>query len=162
MQVLCDGFGVPNFTRACNIFCSVGVSNPSSTITKSASGADGSLTLKNSGGRTCLIIAAAKGLRQKMMTVSCCSAIRLGLRLLRFIAFTPLATEGVCTPRDEAFGYILAGLFLSSSCKCVMKPFMPLALDNEGQGTRGKGQEIYLMTEFDKRRIHLAFWEGKP
>jgi hypothetical protein len=30
---------------------------------------------------------------------------------LRFIAFTPLATEGVCTPRDEAFGYILAGLF---------------------------------------------------
>jgi hypothetical protein len=43
-----------------------------------------------------------------------------------------------------------------------MKPFMPLALDNEGQGTRGKGQEIYLMTEFDKRRIHLAFWEGKP
>jgi hypothetical protein len=77
-----------------------------------------------------------------MTTVSCCSAIRLVLSLLCFIAFTPLATEGVCTPRDEAFGYILAGLFSSSSRKCVMKPFMPLALDNEGQGTRGKGQGI--------------------
>ncbi|MDT7896782.1 MAG: hypothetical protein RRB12_02335, partial [Armatimonadota bacterium] len=71
----------------------------------------------NSGGRTCLISDVAKGLRQKMTTVSCCSAIRLVLSLLCFIAFTPLATEGVCTPRDEAFGYIVTELFFSSSCR---------------------------------------------
>ncbi len=55
--------------------------------------------------------AAPKGLRQKMTTVSCCSAIRLVLCLLRLISFTPLATGGVRTPRDEAFGYIVTELF---------------------------------------------------
>ena len=55
--------------------------------------------------------AAPKGLRQKMTTVSCCFAIRLVLCLLRFIAFAPLATGDVCTPRDEAFGYIVTELF---------------------------------------------------
>jgi hypothetical protein len=87
-------------------------------MNESASSDGGSLMMKNSGGRTCLISAAAKGLRQKNDDGKL--LLRYSPRLEPFVfhrLHSPRHGRRL-HPRDEAFGDIVTELFFRQVAAC--------------------------------------------